>query len=275
MSITLRGLRDLTSRAISYGASRIEGSNSFEWDVRSYCEKPFNRTLHARGYPVAMQKYKSSVNPGTLTLHMQGLPCRKCAKCRYIKSAFWADRIIRENAMTDRNWFVTLTLSPEEHHRVFMEEIAYRNSRGWRDDDFDKPDAEWRLRCDGVSKLLTKYLKRVRKPLAGEDHIGLRYVAVTEPHKNGLPHLHLIMHERAGKLTYRRICDRWDRHGLSDASLVRDPVKSGHYVAKYLTKQLTSRIRASQHYGELPDSEGIAELAQRIADLIDPADQSE
>lgn len=272
--ITLKGLAELASRALSHGATRIEGTNAFEWDVNAYCEEPLHRTLHARGSDREMRKQKWKVNPGSLTVHLQGLPCRKCAKCRFIKQSKWTDRILRELSMSDRTWFVTLTLSPEEQHRVFMEELAYRNSRGWRDTDFDKEADEWRLRCEGVSKLLTKFLKRVRKPLAGEDDVSFRYVAVTEPHKNGLPHLHLLMTERAGSLTYRRICDRWT-HGHSDASLVKDPVGAGKYVAKYITKDGSTRIRASVRYGELPSNEGLAELEERIGVLIGLAAHSE
>lgn len=273
--IALKGLADLVNRGLAHGASHVQGTNAFEWDLNSYCEAPLARTLHARGYvPGVMRKHKWATNPKSLSLHLSGIPCRKCPKCRYVRQSEWTDRILMEMAMSERNWFVTLTLSPEEHHRVFMEEIAFRNSSGWLDTDFDKEADEWRLRCDGVSKLLTRYLKRVRKPLAGEDDVSFRYVAVTEPHKSGLPHLHLIMTERAGSLTYRRICERWTQHGFADASLVKEPVAAGKYVAKYLTKDSSTRIRASLRYGQLPSSEGLRELRERIEDLIGLAGQS-
>lgn len=276
MSITLRGLADLANRALQHGATHVYGANAIEWDVKAYCETPVNRTLHCRDYKRgAVRKYKWSVNPGSLTLHLQGLPCRKCKKCLYVKQSEWTDRILREMAMTDRNWFVTLTLNPETHHRTFMEALADRNERGWRDTDFDHASDEWKLRCEGVSKLLTDYLKRVRKPLAGETPVSFRYVAVTEPHKNGLPHLHLIMSERAGNLTYRRICDRWTRNGFADASLVRDPVGAGAYVAKYITKNSQTRIRASLRFGQLPGEEDMDDLYRNVVRLIGLADQSE
>lgn len=251
MSISIEGLADLANRAMAHGATRIDGSNALEWEVNAYCENPFSRTLHARGYDRELRKHKWAASPGSLSLHLIGLPCRKCSKCRYVHSTMWRDRIVDECHNHKRSWFVTLTMNPAEHQRSFMQEMRDRNSSGWLDTDFDQPGQEWSLRASGASKLLTKFLKRVRKPLVGEEAIQLRYVAVTERHKTGLPHLHLIMHEVSGKLTYRRICDRWT-HGFSDASLVRDNTKVGWYVAKYVTKDSLTRMRASQGYGKLP-----------------------
>lgn len=276
MGITLLGLARLANRALQSGGSYIEGFNALEWDVGAYCDQPIARSLHARDYKRGvMLKHKTTVNPGALSVHLAGLPCRKCTKCRFIKRCLWTDRILREMSTAGRNWFVTLTLSPEEQHRVFMEEIARLNSRGWRDSDFNDATSEWRLRCNGVGRELTKYLKRVRKPLAGETNVELRYVAMFEPHENGLPHLHLIMGERAGSLTYRRICDRWEALGFADASLVKEPVKAGRYVAKYITKHEQTRVRASQRYGELPSASELVRAEQAFAALYGLADPSE
>lgn len=252
MSSTIEGLAALANRALQHGATYVDGANAIEWDVNAYCENPFNRTLHARGYDRELRKHKWATRPGSLSVHLTGLPCRKCRKCLYIRANGWRERIAEEFTRHERTWFVTLTFNPFWQQKLFMEEMALKNSSGWLDSDFDTKEAEWRLRAMGASRLLTKWLKRVRKPLAGEEAVGLRYVAVTERHKTGLPHLHLLMHEEFGKLTYRRIVDRWTRYGFADASLVRDRLKTGWYVAKYVTKDSLTRMRASEKYGRLP-----------------------
>lgn len=278
MSISIEGLAELASRAILHGASRVEGSNTFAWDVNAYCENPFNRTLHARGYDKGiLRKHKFAISPGSLSVHMTGLPCRKCRKCLYIRASQWRDRIVNELENAQRTWFVTLTMNPATHQRTFMEQMAIKNSSGWLDTDFDTEAMEWKLRASGASSLLTAWLKRVRSRSDYGEGIGLRYVAVTEKHKSGLPHLHLMLHETAGSLTYRRICDKWTDgyrfkgkhvagHGFADASLVRDVKKCAWYVAKYVTKDSLTRMRASQNYGGLPDKR-LADLDELYASL--------
>lgn len=256
MPISFAALHRLADTALQHGGTHLGYANAIEWDVGAYCEAPLARTLHARGARVVTHKYKWSTNPGSLSVHLTGLPCRKCARCLFIRADQWKERSIKECAKWNRTWFVTLTLNPAWQHRVFMEEMAYRNSRGWRDADFDKQDREFILRASGAGKLLTKYFKTVRKPLAkahGLKHpelpVNLRYISVFERHESGLPHMHLLMHEAGGRLTYDRICGRWLRYGFAHARLVDDPARDAGYVCKYITKDALCRIRASQHYG--------------------------
>lgn len=277
MSIAIEGLAALANRAMEHGATRVEGANAFEWDVGAYCLQPINRSLHARGYQKGeMRKSKWAHKPGSLSVHLTGLPCRKCTRCLYVRASMWRDRIFDEIHRYERTWFVTLTLNPAWQQKVFMDEMKIRNSSGWLDTDFDQQGSEWALRSSGASKLVTNWLKRVRKPQKGEEAVGLRYVAVTERHKTGLPHLHLLMHEVSGNLTYRRICDRWT-HGFADASLVRDPKKAGWYVAKYVTKDSLTRMRSSQHYGKLPNNRAseLLELYDALIALSEPSSGTE
>lgn len=251
MPISIESLKRLADRALQHGATRVDGTNSLEWDVGAYCDEPVSRTLHARGYKKGLlRQTKWADTPGSLTVHLGGLPCRKCDKCLFIRASQWQDRAIKELAWSKRTWFVTLTLNPAWQTKIFYEELSKKNSRGWRDTDFSS-DAEFRLRSIGVGKLVTKWLKQVRRPLAGEPHIDPRYLCVVEKHKTGLPHVHLLVHETGGEaITYRRLEQHWLKYGFFHAKLVnQDHEKAASYVTKYATKSALSRIRASQRYG--------------------------
>ena len=69
---------------------------------------------------------------------------------------------------------------------------------------------------------------------------------VVEAHKSGLPHVHLLVHDK-GDTTYRRLTDTWPL-GFAHAKLVEGTAAS-RYVAKYLAKSALARVRASQGYG--------------------------
>lgn len=267
--ITLQALYRLADKALQHGGSHLGHSNAVEWDVGAYCDDPQARTLHARGDAGRMTaKYKWASNPKSLTVHLAGLPCRRCAKCLWLKSEQWTDRAMTELALWPRSWFVTLTLDPAWQHRSFMAEMADKNSRGWRDSDFDLSKAEWNLRAVGAAKLLTKYLKNVRKPHSGEAAIDLRYLCSIERHKSGLPHLHLLMHEAGGKLTYRRILDRWKYGRIKKANLVSDHDEAAWYVCKYVSLNEATRVRCSLRYGRLQTIDRLAKLEVALVDLF-------
>lgn len=251
MPISIESLKRLADRAIEHGATRVDGANALQWDLASYCDDHQSRTLHARGYQKGLlRQTKWAHMPGSLTVHLQGLPCRKCAKCLFIRGDQWSRRAVKEIGWSTRTWFVTLTLNPAWQTKIFYEQLLSKNSRGWRDADFSEDD-EFRQRAIGVGKLATKWLKQVRRPLAGEAHIDLRYLLVVEKHKTGLPHLHALVHQTgASAITYRRMEQHWLKYGFFNAKVVDDHhEKAASYVTKYATKSALSRIRASQHYG--------------------------
>ena len=175
---------------------------------------------------------------------------------------------MKELALWPRTWFVTLTLNPAWQHQLFMAELADKNSRGWRDTDFDLSKAEFALRVSGAAKLLTKFLKNVRKPHTGEAAIDLRYLCAIERHKSGLPHMHLLMHEAGGKLTYDRIGNRWKKYGFFKANLVTDHEEAAWYVCKYVSYNEATRVRASQHYGRLQTIHLLDKLEAALGDLF-------
>lgn len=238
--------RLIADKAIPGGAQQIE-LTSYTWDVGAFCDDPVSVTHHARRDDRHRRNEKWQTNPGSLTLHMQGLPCRKCARCLQVRSAEWSRRMQAESETWRRTWFGTFTFRPEVHHAMLMSVLAEKNRRGWNDADFSGAD-EYNLRCEEVGRQMTLFFKKVRKDRRDEKPLDLRYVWVTEQHKSGLPHVHALIHEVAGDVTYRRLASRWNR-GFLKLNLIDNPKTASRYVAKYITKT-QSRLRASLHYGE-------------------------
>lgn len=108
---------------------------------------------------------------------------------------------------------------------------------------------------------LQKWLKRIRKNSGS----AIRYLAITEKHKSGLPHYHVLLHEVDPERPVR-----YDRHlraswalGFAHFKLVPD-AKAAVYVVKYVSKSPVARVRASAHYGDAATSPSAA-LAHRSA----------
>ena len=81
---------------------------------------------------------------------------------------------MKEMAVADRTWFLTLTLRPAVHHATFMEELARKTSKNWLDADFDESEKEFLVRCQGGLTLVTKFWKNLRKPQAGEEPLRIK-----------------------------------------------------------------------------------------------------
>lgn len=221
----------------------------WEYDLSNGCEDPKSRTLHARRCDGGANT-RWRVNPGSLTLHLSGIPCRKCTVCAAFRAYKWRERIRQEIAYWPRTWFVTLTCRPDVHFMLHQSHLADKIADSWLPSDFWSDDMEYRSRCEALGKELTKYIKRVRKPLDGELPIQPRYFAVFERHKSGLPHLHLLVHEAGGPVTWQRLMSRWAL-GHSTAKLVDDGAAAARYISKYVLKGgSVSRARASLLYGQ-------------------------
>lgn len=218
-----------------------------EWDVGGNCERPQLVTLYARR---ETRKHKYIVvrtptdGPSWAELWTR---CRKCTKCLQARSRLWRDRMQHELKQSPRSWFVTLTVRPEVRQRM---RDTIRVRAGLQGCDADALDAseQFGQLCSELGKELSKYLKRVRKECEGT----FRYSLVYEPHKDGFPHVHALIHELPGGRAVRlkTLKYQW-KLGWSKPELVRDPNKCGAYVAKYLTKDGTARVRASLHYGTI------------------------
>lgn len=164
---------------------------------------------------------------GVGTLHrMTALtPCRKCTPCLVNRRRLWRRRIIERIAMHPRSWFVTLTLHAHARHLC-----------GHR--------PEW------VAREVTLYLNALRQRLYRKHkrRILFKYVVAFERHKDGTPHVHLIIHEGFEPISRREIEAPW-KWGFANAKLVDDTRRAVYYVSKYLLKNFAfSRIRASLKY---------------------------
>lgn len=124
----------------------------------------------------------------------------------------------------DVNWFVTLTFKPAAREALFS--------------DPSQDHARIALRE------LSPWMKRLRAVLVKANGTSVRFVAVVEHHKDGTPHVHVILH--GSKMTSRHIKGaRWP-HGFVD--MRRCDSDAARYLAKYVAKEAV-RVRASNHYG--------------------------
>ncbi|MDT9597658.1 rolling circle replication-associated protein [Sphingosinicella rhizophila] len=150
-------------------------------------------------------------------------------------------------ATLGRTWFVTLTLRPEEHFKAYAR-ACLRLSRDGIDFDRLSTDEQFAERVAEIGPEITLWLKRVRKQTGAK----LRYILVVEPHKSGLPHFHMLLHEvsSAKPVAARAMKYQWQL-GWWQGSLVDQSStnRAAGYVAKYLTKSATARVRASRGYG--------------------------
>lgn len=244
-------LRSLIQRLQQEGARPVAGMAScWEFDLQNRCLDPRSRTLHARRASPPGVQTRWRVNPGSLSLHLTGIPCRKCTECATFRAYKWRERMRQELSYWPRTWFVTLTCRPDVHYMLHESHLADKRADGWLPSDFWSDEMQFQSRCEALGKELSKYLKRVRKPLTGESPVALRYFAAFERHVSGLPHLHLLVHEAGGPVTWHRLMSRWAL-GHATAKLVDDGPGAARYIAKYVLKgAAVTRTRASLHYGQ-------------------------
>lgn len=214
------------------------------------CTAPLQVALGARDsavVPISGKLGKFNGRPWVDAL----VRCRNCDACAKHRRRLWTARAMDEIITHPRTWFVTLTFSPEWQAKVTM--LAARKDR--RFDALTEAE-QFSLRADVVAPEVTKWLKRLRataeRRAAAQDKAlpKVRYLWVAEAHKSGLPHIHALVHEAigGGSLLYRDVCETWG-HGFAHAKLIDDPIKGARYVAKYINKAATTRMRASQRYG--------------------------
>lgn len=244
MTYRLSEVRRWQARALRSGGRQLSVS-TVEWHIAGRCEAPAFREI------VGQQSHRLDDNrvkvrgAGVARLHLW-TRCRICEACRRYRSNMWRDRAETELRQATRTWMCTFTMSPEWHHRSYMERMGVLRKKGLSPLEFDKV-REFHERCHAFGKYLTDYFKRVRKNSGSQ----IRYLLVSESHKSGLPHFHALIHEAGSvPLSYRNVTDEWFA-GFVHAKLVEgsDP-RAVRYVTKYLSKQAVSRVRASLHYGK-------------------------
>lgn len=185
--------------------------------------------------------------------------CRRCETCNAAKSKIWAHRAKAEMQVSRRTWFVTLTVHPG--HRFNMQMRAQQRIR----EHLDKldPDDQFRALVSQLGPHCGRWLKRLRKASG----CRFRYLLVMEPHEDGFPHVHALLHEVEGSLTERGIRRAWWLSKISQAKLVDQfDKKVAWYVCKYIAKHPQTRIRASLRYGQVEDR--LSELVSVLSNSL-------
>lgn len=242
------------ARGLRYRASadplrgRITGPFTSEWDVSGRCQEPLAvEVVSERG-----------LRAPALRTHLE-VRCRKCPVCRRERQSAWVKRMLTEMHASPRTWFVTLTLSPESHHRY---RVCARKRIATRQLIRDRAYEATQLPQELIRQELLevqKYLKRIRKggtytheetgAVVKQPPSKVRYVIFVEHHKSGLPHYHALLHEVAGEppMSRRWLQKQWG-HGWGVWKLAA--TQNAYYIAKYASKEGTlGRIRASRMYG--------------------------
>lgn len=191
--------------------------------------------------------------------------CRKCSTCLKAKQRLWAARAQDEVRWSPRSWFGTLTISPDR--RFWAQAVAERRVATTRNESFCDLTAQERTQAIAreLNPEITRWLKRVRKQSAAK----LRYLLVCEPHKDGFPHFHMLLHEQARPCSKRILESQWT-YGFSNWRLIPpDEVKQVGYVCKYIAKSAQTRVRASRHYGrmQMPTARVIPDARNEVTEI--------
>lgn len=251
-------LRPTVLKALQAGAKQLTPI-SFEWDVAGRCQSPVRVSLTGRALRRQIDPYGISKKTGSVygwinsryerdvSIRDHNAPmfldmdvrCRKCPNCLAARKRLWQGRILTEITAAQRTWFGTLTLSPHEHY--------LSQCRGSVEFAGLSPLEMSVALHKANTEILTLYVKRLRKAATGR----LRLCLVMEPHKSGYPHYHALVHETHGaKILKKDLQSQWP-HGFSSWKLVEDATKGSWYVAKYLSKTIGARVRASKSYGDI------------------------
>ena len=237
----LNEVRTLASRALANGGVR-QSAFRIVWKIAGGCENPFITECYARPSP-AIGGTHVVVARGTehsicVEIHTR---CRVCENCRRQRAALWRHRAEWETLLAPRTWFGTLTVRPTEHYLAQCAVVAHLEARAVPSGELTS-DQMFNLVARREATEVTKMLKRLR--IRGME---FRYLLVTEAHKSGYPHFHMLLHEVRDPVRYRDLEGEWPL-GFSKWRLVADP-KESRYLSKYLSKDARSRVRASLAYG--------------------------
>lgn len=195
--------------------------------------------LHAFGYPDKIL-VGFNIEPDKAVAQRLKGRCRKCTACLRHRGRLWTARAMDETGFSIRTWMGTLTLHPDRQTWARYTAIADLRRRGHDD---PSSDAVFQRSVHVIGQEITRFLKRVRKKSR------FRYLLVTEAHKSGLPHFHMLLHEYASPILKRDLEKQWV-YGFSHWRLVdNDNARQCGYVCKYLTKSALTRVRASADYG--------------------------
>lgn len=178
-----------------------------------------------------------------LTTAYVSVRCRKCIECLRKRAKLWTARAIDEIAAAQRTWFGTLTLTPQAQfiYRVKADKAASHAGSAWQS---LTPVEQFGDIVKQIGPELQRWLKRVRK----NSGASLRYLLVSEAHKSGSPHFHILLHEHEGRATKAVLEESW-KLGFSHWRLCDRDKKAAVYACKYLAKSAITRVRPSKRYG--------------------------
>jgi hypothetical protein len=241
--------RRIAYAAIERGA-RAASIGKVRWDCSGKvlpCTAP--PTVELRSYrPLSERNHLFGKARGKVFEMSQEIEvrCRKCDNCLRAKCAYWRRAAAAEVLGSQRSWFGTLTLRPSEWSMSLMRARVMAS--------FNREDLEALSEKDRNAYImrylgpeLGKYIKRVRS----ESKADLRYLLVSERHKSGVLHFHMLLHEVLGssQVLERTLSKQWPL-GFSKWRLV-PPSETKHaaYICKYIAKDALTRVRASKGYG--------------------------
>lgn len=234
----------LQVRALSAGGTvrtLYDGAHSrlVDWDIAGDCERPVLVELNGRPDDTRLI---TRANPSRfIDIHVA---CRRCANCLRRRSALWRIRAFSEWRNSARTWLCTFTLRPSALVHLLSRARVRLGKAGTDYDALGPHDGFLELEKEGF-RHVQLWLKRLRK--AGHK---VRYLAISERHKSGAPHWHILLHESDPLKPIREseLSGSWGL-GFDSYRLVRNARGAG-YVSKYLSKELCARVRASQGYGD-------------------------
>lgn len=229
------------------GTIRWSGSMSVDWDISGNCEQPVAVELKGR-QRLYREKYVSvtgsrpETRPRFVDMFVR---CRKCRTCLAAKAAQWRLRASGEYRQSERTWLCTFTLDPASHNQMLFRAHSRLRKAGVKIGELSD-DEQFLEREKESFREVQLWMKRLRKNSGS----SLRYLAITEKHKSGLPHYHVLLHETDPErpVRYNRHLKASWRLGFAKFNLVSD-VRGAVYAVKYLTKSPVARVRASAHYG--------------------------
>lgn len=240
-------LKRMLGIALLAGAEVNEAGTSASWDVSRGCETPRKVYFYSRAYTYGLEKRRPHLE---VTLQT---PCRRCKTCMGRRARMWFVRALLEWSSAPRTWFVTLTFDPQVWAGI---ELATMSKAGFE----ELTENQQRYRVDlAAYREVTLWHKRMRK--AGHKY---RYLSVLEHHKSGVPHFHLLVHEKE-TITKRQVQQTWDC-GFSYCRLVQDDgnveidgqmQRAVRYTIKYMSKDWTTRQRASIMYGRVAATQNL------------------
>lgn len=248
-------LRRIAGRAIASGGSLVSRF-TVEWDISGRCRSSVVRVLMARSQIPRDNKDQrswSSTDPGAdifrVILHTR---CRKCDMCLKHRGFQWKAKAQRELLQAPRTWFVTLTLSPDNHFLMELKATERLLSQGTKFSDLTMLQ-QYQERDAEIYPHIQLFFKRLRKNTGTK----FRYLVVSEMHSEkllGYPHYHMLLHEISGlRPIFKRETQAEWKFGFSTVKLVEENAPHAHwYVTKYLTKEASTRVRASFRYGHGP-----------------------